>query len=177
MERAPEAGSGYRFQSRRLDLDQASPRNARMLEVWRAQCAGSPMPPPEFARFDAFPFAIGHLHLIEVRPGGRFFYRIFGSSSHYPLDYHRRTTGQIRPDALRAVVEADYCDVVETGAPSLREITIAAPRREARFRRLLLPYGPPGGLPTLMVACVDEEPALADIFRDPAFAAGAELEA
>ncbi len=162
-------GAEFRFTSRPIPEDAASRRLVRLLATWREQCAGGTMPLPECAGFDPFMFAVGHMHLIDVLANGGFFYRIFGTASYHPIDYHKRETSDVVPDALRALVESDYRACVETAAPVLREIEIAGPQRAGRYRRLLLPYGPPGGPVALLMAGAEEDPGLADILRDPVF--------
>ncbi len=162
-------GTEFRFSSRVLAEDAAPPRLARLLAAWRGQCEGRAMPPPESAGFDPFVFAVGYLHLIEARADGTFFYRIFGTASYYPLDYHKRETSVIVPPAFRDLVDADYRACVETAAPVLNDVEIAGPQRTGRYRRLLLPYGPPSGRPTLLVAGCEEEPGLGDVVRDAVF--------
>jgi hypothetical protein len=162
-------GTGFRFASRPLAEDEAPPRLARMLAAWRSQCGDHTMPPPEYAGFDPFVFAVGYLHLIEARADGSFFYRIFGTASYYPLDYHKRETSVIVPPAFRSLVESDYRACVAAAAPVLHEVELAGPMRTGRYRRLLLPYGPPGGQPTLLVAGCEEEPGLGEVVRDAVF--------
>lgn len=179
IDRDPNDASGCRFLSRRADLSHARPRLAHALDVWRAQCAGAAMPPPELARFDAFMFAIGRLHLVEVRGGGRFYFRVYGSSGMQYLDYHRRETAQMQPPAFRAVVEQDFAEAVAAGAPVLHETEAAIPRRTCRYQRLMLPYGPPAGPAKLLLAVLDEENEadVAAVFRDPMFAVVADAPA
>lgn len=165
-------GSDLRFGSRVLPEGLASARIARLLDVWREQCAGRAMPPPELARFEPFAFAVGHLHLIDVRPDGSFFYRIFGTASSYPLDFHKRSTAEIQPAEFRNLVEGHYRECVAAGKPILREISIDGARRTGRFVRVLLPYGESGAAPTLLIAGIEEESGISDVFRDPAFMAG-----
>jgi len=164
--------SDLRFGSRVLPEGLATARMARLLAIWRGQCAGRAMPPPELARFEPFAFAVGHLHLIDVRADGGFFFRIFGTASNYPLDYHKRATADIQPPEFRDLIEGHYRECVDAGAPTLREVSIDGARRAGRFVRVLLPYGEPGGPPTLMIAGIEEEPGISDVFRDPAFMAG-----
>lgn len=163
--------AGYRFASRRLPEAQAPPRLARLLATWRSQCGADAIPAPHLARFEPFTFALGHIHLIDVLPEGGFHFRIFGTASFHPLDYHKRDTADIRPVALRDLVEADYATVVERGEPMLHEVELAGPRRTGIYRRILLPYAEPGQKPSLLVSGIEEEPGVADVFRDPVFRA------
>ncbi len=165
-------GSDLRFESRMLPEGLASARMARLLDVWREQCADRAMPPPELARFEPFAFAVGHLHLIDVRPDGSFFFRIFGTASNYPLDFHKRTTAEIQPAEFRDMIEGHYRECVAAGAPTLRDVSIGGARRAGRFVRVLLPYGESGGAATLLIAGIEEDPGISDVFRDPAFMAG-----
>ncbi|MBI1245380.1 MAG: hypothetical protein GC202_10275 [Alphaproteobacteria bacterium] len=160
------------FISRPAELENARPLLARALAVWRAQCGGSSMPRPEQACFDDYTFAIGRLHLIEVREGGRFYYRVFGSRNHHLLGYHRHETSVIQPPSFRAFVERDLTDFLAAGAPVLQKIDIAIPARRCSYQRLMLPFGLPGGTVNLILACVDEENEadMYEVFRDPMFA-------
>ncbi len=160
---------GYRFSSRRLSEQEAPERLARLIEVWRAQCAGRRMPAPEMARFENFAFALGHLHLIDVRPDGGFFFRLFGTASYHPLDYHKRPISDLQPPAFRELVEADYRECVALGEPTVRLIRIEGIVRSGCFRRVLLPYGPADGPPEMLVAGVEEERGITEVLRDPAF--------
>lgn len=156
-----------------VELAFARERLGRVIAAWREQCAGAPMPCPELARFDFFTFAIGHLHLVEACPDGRFFFRIFSSMGRQYLDYHRRDTSAIRPASFRALIEGGLSEVVATGMPALHDITIEipAPRRACSYQRLLLPYGPPGGRASLVLVGIDDadEAATAEVFRDAMF--------
>jgi hypothetical protein len=163
--------AGYRFASRRLAEADAPPRLARLLATWRAQCGPLAIPPPHLARFEPFTFALGHIHLIDVLPEGGFHFRIFGTASSHPLDLHKRDTADIRPLAFRDLVEADYATAVERGGPILHSVELAGPRRSGIYRRILLPYAEPGQKPSLLVSGIEEEPGVADVFRDPAFRA------
>lgn len=127
------------------------------------------MPVPDEARFDTFTFALGHLHLIDVRPDGSFFFRIFGTASSHPLDYHKQPTSALRPPAFRRLVENDYRECVALGEPTLRQIRIDGTNRSGRFHRVLLPYGGPDGPPDLLVAGIEEEPGIAEVLSHPAF--------
>jgi len=163
--------AGYRFASRHLPEAAAPPRLARLLETWRAQCGSLAIPPPHLARFEPFTFALGHIHLIDVLPEGGFHFRIFGTASFHPLDYHKRDTADVRPAAFRDLVEADYGTVVARAEPMLHEVELTGPRRSGIYRRILLPYAEPGRTPSLLVSGIDEEPGVADVFRDPVFRA------
>ncbi len=168
VDRSPDC----RIAVRPLEPAHALARAGRALDVWRAQCAGAAMPDPGLARFDTFTFAIGRLHLIEIREAGRYFFRVFGTMGGQHVDFHRREISQIRPPAFRELIERGIAAAVAAGAPLLDEITIEIPRRRCRYQRLILPYGPPAGPPTLLLVCVAEESEkeVAEVFRDPMFA-------
>jgi hypothetical protein len=164
------AGSGgYKFASKRFDVAQAPADLRHLLDVWREHAGAGWLPHPSSATFDAFLFLIGRVHLVDAAADGTFRYRLYGTASVYPLDVHKRTTAAIKPAALRALVEADYRECVAEAVPIYREVTMAGPRRSGKLRRLLLPYASDGKTPDLLVVGIDEEPALADIFRDPLF--------
>ncbi len=163
--------AGYRFASRRLAEAHAPPRLTRLLATWRSQCGADAIPAPHLARFEPFTFALGHIHLIDVLPEGGFHFRIFGTASFHPLDYHKRDTADIRPVALRDLVEADYRAVHALAEPMLHEVELTGPRLSGIYRRILLPYAEPGQTPSLLVSGIEEEPGVADVFRDPVFRA------
>ncbi len=162
---------GFRATMQPLDLGLARPRVRGVLDVWLDQRAAAAMPAPDCARFDAFTFAIGRLHLIEVRADGHYFFRIFGSMGSRHLDFHRRETVEIRPAAFRSLIECGIAEVVAGGAPLLHDIAVEIPRRRCSYQRLLLPYGPPAGPAELLLVCTDEENEkdAAEVFRDPMF--------
>lgn len=164
-------------ESRALALPPEDGELAEMLARWSAQRGSDPLPPREAVTFEAMLPMVGRINLIDVRapraPGLEFEFalRLVSTAREIRGLPTVRAVSDIEPPCLARAIEADFARCARLAAPTLSEVAIGDGYRTVRFRRLLLPYAetPGGTRPSLLVACLIDEPGVREMMASPRF--------
>lgn len=102
------------------------------------------MPSKSSFMAENYPGAMGYLSLISVEQHpSRYRYRIFSERIYWSMKLNRmiRSIDDAEPEEYRALLRAQFDEVVEERFPILHEVRYATERERVCYKRLCLPLG------------------------------------
>lgn len=133
------------------------PRLRRLYDYWLAKAGTRAMP----ARADIdpveIPWAIGHLSLIDVEPGGDYRFRLDAprNAEFFKRDMTGLTLAEYPFPDRAAIMREDYDAVVATGRPHMATRDFSIDYRRWQYEVLLLPLSADGERVNMLMSMLE----------------------
>jgi hypothetical protein len=134
-----------------------SPILRELLEYWKTRRATND--PPLRSQFDPTELRrqVGRLHLLDVRDGGVFRYRLYGSLAANPdgRDMTGRTTRDYDDGAFGELVTEHLSACVQARGPLMHRIKATVDGEPYEYEKVVVPLSSVGGIVDMLMVGID----------------------